>query len=197
MPIIPTVCLLLIWYICISNEWNSVSWCCLCQIANDIFGRNSDMTPESRNNKVRIDVHCYAATRETHSRGNDCASNNWVTTVAMQQRCKHAFPTREAVFSVWSVQSSFKEEFSWEESSRVSRRQPARLWAWGQRNWTESSLRNWQVQNIDKKGVRLCQEDFMCKLKLQWDCYKSVARLRLVKTENLSAWATVNWKCVE
>jgi hypothetical protein len=34
----------------------------------------------------------------------------------------------------------------------------------------------------------------MCDLKLQWDCYESVARIRLVKTEDPSACVTVNCK---
>jgi hypothetical protein len=42
--------------------------------------------------------------------------------------------------------------------------------------------------------TRLFQEDIMCELKLQWDCDKSVARIRLVMTENPSVCATVNWK---
>jgi hypothetical protein len=37
-----------------------------------------------------------------------------------------------------------------------------------------------------KKGIRLCKEDFMRYLKLQRDCYESVARIRLVKTEDSS-----------
>jgi hypothetical protein len=78
--------------------------------------------------------------------------------------------------------------------SRVSRRQPAGTWAWEQRNWTESSLRNWQLQNIGKKGIRLWKEDFMYDSKWQWDCYKSVARIRLVKTEYPSACVMVNCK---
>jgi hypothetical protein len=100
------------------------------------------------------------------------------------------------LFSMGSVQSSYKEEFNWaiekRLDSRVSGRQPAGLWAWEQRNWIESSLRNWQLQNNGKKGIGLRKEDFMCDLKLQWDFYKYVAWLRLVKTENPSACVAVN-----
>jgi hypothetical protein len=44
-----------------------------------------------------------------------------------------------------------------------------------------------ELQNNDKKGIRLWKEELKCDLKLQWDCYISVARIRLVKTENPSA----------
>jgi hypothetical protein len=37
-----------------------------------------------------------------------------------------------------------------------------------------------------RKKLRLRKEDVMCDLKLHWDCYISVARIRLVKTENAS-----------
>jgi hypothetical protein len=38
------------------------------------------------------------------------------TSIARQRISKHAFLITEAVFSAWSVQSGYKEGFSWEES---------------------------------------------------------------------------------
>jgi hypothetical protein len=88
-----------------------------------------DMTPESRNSEIRDD-HYYATTRETYSRGNEYASNNRVTSVAMQQRCKLAFPTIERLCFLrgpWKmVIKKSSVEKSRVESSRVSRCQPAR-----------------------------------------------------------------------
>jgi hypothetical protein len=63
--------------------------------------------------------------------------------------------------------------------SRVSGRQPAGIWAW---NWTESNLRNWQLQNNGKKGIRLRKEDFMCDSKLQWDWYNYCIEIRCQDT---------------
>jgi hypothetical protein len=44
---------------------------------------------------------------------------------------------------------------------------------------------SWLRRN-GKKWIRLWKEDFMRDLRWQWDCYKSVARIRLVKTEQPS-----------
>jgi hypothetical protein len=56
----------------------------------------------------------------------------------------------------------------------------------------QSSLHNWQSQNTGNDGIRRCKEVSTCDLKCQWDCYKSVVRIRLEKAENHSASVTVN-----
>jgi hypothetical protein len=45
---------------------------------------------------------------------------------------------------------------------------------------------NWESRQLKlfengKNGSRLYKEDFLCDLKLQWDCYESVASKRLVQ----------------
>jgi hypothetical protein len=62
-----------------------------------------------------------------------------------------------------------------------------------ERQSRRSELRESTLEGDSKKGIRLCQEDFVCELKLG-ETDKSVARIRLVKTENPSVCATVNCK---
>jgi hypothetical protein len=121
------------------------------------------------------------------------------TSIARQRISKHTSVTIDAVFSAWSVQRGYKERFSWEVSVVV------RSWEfnWRRVHLSEFLSRNglssgggslrWLRRN-GKKGIRLCKEDSMCDLKLQWDCYKSVARIWLVKTEKPIACVTVNRK---
>jgi hypothetical protein len=61
------------------------------------------------------------------------------------------------VFSEWSIQSGYKEEFSGVESSFETP-------AWKQRNSRDSSLRRWQFGRIMARKELGC-EDFMCDLK--------------------------------
>jgi hypothetical protein len=77
----------------------------------------------------------------------------------------------------------------------VSGCQKLREFIWVVKKWVE--LWRWYSKVIEKKWqerIRLWQEDFMYDLKLQWDGYKSVARIRLMKIENPSSCVTVNWK---
>jgi hypothetical protein len=140
-------------------------------------------------------VICIPTARQRLGKHTPAAENarDNKTSIARQLISKHSSLTTEAVFSASSVQSGYKEvqNSSREVKSQVSRRRPARIWAW---NFIVSSLRNWQLHNNGKTGVKLWEEDFMCDLKWQWDCYKSVARIRQVKTENPSACVTVSCK---
>jgi hypothetical protein len=82
-------------------------------------------------------------------------------------------------------------------------RGPGRWVIKGQKLSLESVVKNWldfwrcQFKMTEKKwerGIRRWKEDFVCDLKWHWDCYKSVARIRLVKSENPGACVTVNCK---
>jgi hypothetical protein len=106
----------------------------------------------------------------------------------MQRRCKYAFPIIQRIYFLRSprkmvIKKSSDAGSSSIEWSPVSERQPARTWAW--------ELSKWQLQNNGKKAIRPWKEDFECDLKWQWDCYKSVTWVWLVKTENPSACVTV------
>jgi hypothetical protein len=65
-------------------------------------------------------------------------------------------------------------------------------WTW---TWTELQflVEFWGSRIIEQEMSRR----FHRHLKCQFLCWGSVARRRLVKTENPSACAAVNWKCVE
>jgi hypothetical protein len=93
--------------------------------------------------------------------------------------------SKGAVSCSWGSCCLKLRQFSW----RIHLRKLfSRLWS----SSGDGSLR-WFRRN-GKKRIRLRQEDFMGNLKLQWDCYKSVARIRPVKTEDPSACATVDCK---
>jgi hypothetical protein len=83
------------------------------------------------------------------------------------------------VFSVGSVPRSYN-------GTEMKRRSTAEYTTVVERSRVDS--RNWQPQKWQER----CQEDFTCDVKLQWDCDKSVATKRLVKTENPGACASMS-----
>jgi hypothetical protein len=123
---------------------------------------------------------CIPIARQRLGKRTPAGANarNSRTSIARQRISKQASLTIEAVFSAWSVQNNYKEVFGGIEQDRtevkiqVSGPQPARIWAWEQRNWIESSLRNWQLQNNDMKQIMLWKKKTSCVLKWQWVCYE-------------------------
>jgi hypothetical protein len=64
-------------------------------------------------------------------------------------------------------------------------------------NGVEWSTQWWSRVGLELAAAemaRQCQEDFRCDLKLKLDCDKSLARIRLVKTQNPSVCAMISWK---
>jgi hypothetical protein len=113
------------------------------------------------------------------------SGHNNKASITRQRISKHDSLTMEAVFPAWSLQSGYKGVFR-RSSGEYSPVRDVSLLP-GDELGIELS---WQLQNKDEKGTRLWEESFMCDAK--WDCYKLVARIRLVKTENSSACVTVN-----
>jgi hypothetical protein len=94
------------------------------------------------------------------------------TSATTQRRCKQAFSTIGRLrFLRCPCRRAIKRTKKIVWVSWVSRCQSARISAWELRNWIESSLRNLQLQNNGKKGIRLWKEDFMCDFTWQWDLW--------------------------
>jgi hypothetical protein len=140
-------------------------------------------------NLRHIILTCMSIVRQRLGIPVEATARNNRTSIARQGISKEVTLKVGSVFSEWSMQSGYREVSNWEESvirsweSSVEKRLDIE-------NWVEL----WRWQSNGKKGIRLWKENFMCDLKWQWDCYKSVARIRLVKTENPSACVTVKCK---
>jgi hypothetical protein len=125
-----------------------------------------DMTPESRDSEVRIDFiarqrldkHIPAATN-TQEKSNNFRCYTMALLTCLPNH-------RKTVFSSWSVQNGYKEEFRWLKWAEF---RDASLP--GYEAGSRGIELSWQLQNNGKKGIRLWKEDFMCDLKWQWDCY--------------------------
>jgi hypothetical protein len=109
----------------------------------------------------------------------------WIrAALAATQLCgKHIFAAvnqhatiQEAVFFCGSGPRLYNEDLpqlEWELNRVLELADAAENW---------ESRRSKVIENNGKKGIRLCKEDFMCDLKLQWDCYESIARKRLLES---------------
>jgi hypothetical protein len=126
------------------------------------------------------------------------------TAVVMEQLSKHVSAgantrnTRRAMFSMRSVPRGYRNDKE-ERLIQLSFETP------GCQNMSLGAEKlNWGIRIIECSSVELvgwlwredlaCNFKTSCMLQLQWDCYKSVARIRLVKTEDTYMRVTVNCK---
>jgi hypothetical protein len=103
---------------------------------------------------------------------------------------------KEGLFAAWSVQSGYKEEqLSRVESSFETPVDHDMSLGAEELSWAES----WELAIVEywQERIRRHKEDFMCNLKWQWECYESVAKIWLVKTDDPRACITVNCKVWE
>jgi hypothetical protein len=121
------------------------------------------------------------------------AVNN--TSIARQRCGKNVSLTTEAMFSVGSSPSGYKgtEKVAWAEKWRVEFRDASLpKYELGSRGIEFSrvfEIGSCRIMSMKKLGGAKKASGVI------WsDSYKSVARIRLVKTEKPSAWGTVNWK---
>jgi hypothetical protein len=153
-------------------------------------------TPKGRLKNATLTIVTYRPIARQrlgkHIRAGANAHTHWTSNVR-QRISKQAYLTVEAVFSSWSVQSGHNEVLS-----RIK---------WNEVKWRvelrDASLPGYELGSRGNElnrvfGIRCCRirarKELGCEKKWQWNCYKSVTRIRLVKTKNPSACATEKCK---
>jgi hypothetical protein len=140
----------------------------------------------------------------------DCYRNSF--TFFMQQRCKHVYglcflrgPCRGVIKRTSNFNFNFDFDFDFELVEFLQGSLPGyELGSWEIRNESSSRVGScsmelkemavkggWEVMARKELG---CAKKISCVLQWQWDCYKSVAMMQLMKTENPSAYVTVYCK---
>jgi hypothetical protein len=97
------------------------------------------------------------------------------------------------VFSVWSVKSGYKEEFSWKELVEF-RDASLPVYEPGSSGIELSPVFGIGSRRIMARKEFGCEKKTSCVISIYSETYKSVARIRLVKTEKPNVCATMNCK---